>query len=842
MRIGLALSGGGLRATLYHLGVVRYMKEAGLLSSVSHITSVSGGSVLGAHLVLNWDRYNGSDEELNGACREIIDFVRLDVRNRIVRRYPFTLAFGSLQRLFRQRPSRRVTRTGLLEKQYQDFLFGDTCLHELPIKPELHVLCTNLSEGGLSSFSRSGLLFEERSKSGHTQMRRQRAGLATVPMAVAASSAFPGFFPPLELTADDIGATEGEFQTQYFTDGGVYDNLGVRMFRWLERQQEAKLRSEDFACVESAVRVWNEAAGSDCRTALHRIAQIYSGSQHDHSHTPTRSPVVKESQELLSGLEHLISETNLAKDPELRSLMELDRYGGNGHGDGSFHSNGNGSGHVDRIALLASNDRLARNRRMLSLAFREAAGQDFLSEPQVGFDAIIASDAGKKFQVTRPDRAGSFLRTAMRSSDILMDRVWQLEKEHFAKSTDYVFAPITRIVTPEEDGTAMHPEVQIQISKVRTDMDRFTDDESSGLVRHGYCVARQSIAARPGLQSYTHDGSPWDPTCEVENESSQTAKKEASRRGAQATDATKQARRLQHSSRRKYLGQFFSARDWVSYMYVPILFLLLGIAPFMLYRSWRHGAVASTLTAAMAETRDDYKTLLNLMEDGPVDAWSPMPFVEADHFDPLFAEQGLDIIADVRIIDLRQFEGTAHASDPSVYFYRSVSVRKVHQSDGATGLRLQSQWDMPQIVARCRNPGLHPELHRCAVPATDDSEKSYAWQLDLDFSSVPVGHTTNVIVEALLPAHDREISGHGLPWWEFEVDADPEVATSWLLLPEDWKESNAQLVRFQNETPESLEVVEPTHHASMLGDSILHWIVVHPKAGYTYTYRWNANK
>ena len=55
-RIGLALSGGGFRATLYHLGLVRFLRDAGLLSQVTHISSVSGGSVFAAHLVLNWDR------------------------------------------------------------------------------------------------------------------------------------------------------------------------------------------------------------------------------------------------------------------------------------------------------------------------------------------------------------------------------------------------------------------------------------------------------------------------------------------------------------------------------------------------------------------------------------------------------------------------------------------------------------------------------------------------------------------------------------------------------------------------------------------------------------------
>ena len=90
-KIGLALSGGGFRASLYHLGLVRFLRDAGILSQVSHITSVSGGSILAAHLVLNWDRYNGSANEFDAAASEFLSFVRLDVRNRIIRRFPLAL-------------------------------------------------------------------------------------------------------------------------------------------------------------------------------------------------------------------------------------------------------------------------------------------------------------------------------------------------------------------------------------------------------------------------------------------------------------------------------------------------------------------------------------------------------------------------------------------------------------------------------------------------------------------------------------------------------------------------------------------------------------------------------
>ena len=67
-RIGLALSGGGFRATLFHLGMIRFMREAAILPAVTHITSVSGGSILAAHLVLNSERYNGSLSEFDSVA------------------------------------------------------------------------------------------------------------------------------------------------------------------------------------------------------------------------------------------------------------------------------------------------------------------------------------------------------------------------------------------------------------------------------------------------------------------------------------------------------------------------------------------------------------------------------------------------------------------------------------------------------------------------------------------------------------------------------------------------------------------------------------------------------
>jgi len=47
-RLGLALSGGGFRASFYHIGVLAKMAELGMLKHVESISTVSGGSIVGA--------------------------------------------------------------------------------------------------------------------------------------------------------------------------------------------------------------------------------------------------------------------------------------------------------------------------------------------------------------------------------------------------------------------------------------------------------------------------------------------------------------------------------------------------------------------------------------------------------------------------------------------------------------------------------------------------------------------------------------------------------------------------------------------------------------------------
>jgi predicted acylesterase/phospholipase RssA len=101
------------------------------------------------------------------------------------------------------------------------------------------MLATNVSNGGLSVFSRDGVFIQQRTESGATEFERISGQMAGIARIVCAPSAFPDFFPPVPIRAADLGVREGQFPTEWFTDGGVYDNLGMRAFSWLKQQNVA---------------------------------------------------------------------------------------------------------------------------------------------------------------------------------------------------------------------------------------------------------------------------------------------------------------------------------------------------------------------------------------------------------------------------------------------------------------------------------------------------------------------------------------------------------------------------------------------------------------------------
>jgi predicted acylesterase/phospholipase RssA len=860
-RLGLALSGGGFRAVLYHLGLVRFLRDAGILPRVTHISSVSGGSIFGAHLVLNWDRYNGSPNEFDAAASELLSFVRLDVRNRIFRRFPLGIPLLGLRRLLGL-PYRKLTRTGLLESKYEKYLFGETSLFQLPQRPELHVLATNLNEGCLCSFNRNGLLVIHLQPGNGVRIERIHVGLATVPMAVTASSAFPGFFPPLELTGADVGASGGEFGRQAYTDGGVFDNLGVRLFRCLERPllAETPLSSDDFLDSQSVVEILCAAGKSGEETPLRRLGQIMvaacsrpdllsltnAGRAGGGGLTPIEGPGQVESEApLLSSRPELgkgdgaeavlpilwdvLRHYQLYREPLFAGLKPVDPDAA-----ALLHACRRG----DRV--LAACDQAWLNRHLLEAAFRQATGGPCFRRLNSALDCILVSDVGKRIEVRGHGRAGGVIRTALRSTDIIWDRVWQLETETFQDTPGFDFAPITDVVEPAEDPTALHPVIQRQAPNIRTDFDRFSNLEISSLVQHGYCVGRKACRAHPALfGAELPVGAPWDPIPRPHTMAPGPAVALPGHRpSVEPVAAAAEARTLQGSAVRRVWSTLFDHRDWTSYIYVPLLIPILVGMPFLAFRSHERSQQINHLVESLSQGSRDLEQMSQLLQ-GKLEPWVGAPAEEGRSFDETDLS-GFEILQDARLFDMRAWKPVQpEESDTGslVFCYRRLKVFKKPENAGNNVFRVDLLATSPRTAVRFPTQQLQPRLAMSRVEGSGPGQKEYHWRASYDFQHVPAGEFVDLIVEYHSPGRYLQ-RGANKTAMVFPIRANTAELTAWILMPEGRQYQSFRIVRYETAKPAKVEAVKVVTEYLAENFTIIAFKLLSLEAGYSYEVSW----
>ncbi|RXG85107.1 patatin-like phospholipase family protein [Bradyrhizobium zhanjiangense] len=234
-------SGGGLRATFFHLGVIRILRRLNLLHKVTHVISVSGGSIAATQLVRHWKLYTGTPDQFDAAQSDLLSLRDWDIRGNVLRRALLWWPIYFLSLRFPQYLSRlRVGRTELLNREY-DRYFGGLTLDGLRRSsegsPQFHLVSTNLVTGSICSFTKRHYVIAE-----DGQLKPYSAELTKVSMAVTASSAFPPVFPPIRFDESMTGGKSGAFRgySHFLTDGGVYDNTGYESAALLETDLKSK--------------------------------------------------------------------------------------------------------------------------------------------------------------------------------------------------------------------------------------------------------------------------------------------------------------------------------------------------------------------------------------------------------------------------------------------------------------------------------------------------------------------------------------------------------------------------------------------------------------------------
>ncbi|MHC8508692.1 MAG: patatin-like phospholipase family protein [Rhodospirillales bacterium] len=245
-KIGLCLSGGGMRAVAFHLGCLRAMHDLGILEKTSVLSTVSGGSIIGALWMAKdqtWDEFE----------KEVRQFLRGSLIKRSFKALFTTwegpkslacfvliatlsvalLVVRTIASLMGKKPPmapllRFSSRTTIVAKVMCDWLYKHRRMNQMdPNKPMCIINATDLRTGTLFYFTTAG--------SGSGRYGRTLYDDFQVGEAVMASAAYPFQAPAIDkMLSFERKEGKGDkarlvrYQSRVvLSDGGVYDNLGL---------------------------------------------------------------------------------------------------------------------------------------------------------------------------------------------------------------------------------------------------------------------------------------------------------------------------------------------------------------------------------------------------------------------------------------------------------------------------------------------------------------------------------------------------------------------------------------------------------------------------------------
>jgi predicted acylesterase/phospholipase RssA len=273
-KVGLALSGGGFRASLYHIGVLAKLAELDLLRHVEYLSCVSGGSIIGAHFYLEVRKLLEQTADAAITREDYIEIVRrietdffegvqTNIRTQIAAEWLTNLKLIFAPAYSRTQRAGELYERAIYSKVDDRHGARPRWLHELKVHPKgesaefspkdhnwrraakvpiLVLNATTLNTGHNWQFTATWMgeppADINSEVDANYRLRRMYYTDAPPPhdrmrlgYAVAASACVPGIFEPLTLV--DLyerlppGGDQKVRPVVRLVDGGVYDNQGV---------------------------------------------------------------------------------------------------------------------------------------------------------------------------------------------------------------------------------------------------------------------------------------------------------------------------------------------------------------------------------------------------------------------------------------------------------------------------------------------------------------------------------------------------------------------------------------------------------------------------------------
>ncbi len=245
LRIGIALSGGGYRAAVFHAGVLHALEKLGLKPSV--LSTVSGGSIIGAYYSIGGDPVAFKDAVAGNRFnlkRELLLF-----HNVVRLPFPGTVPVADVELFPWYEYSRRDAQAELLERT----LFDDDESWRKPVagQPTIVIATTDLTFGQQVGFTPNGavVVWLNHSSESFRDTAWAPAREMSLPERVAVSGGFPLAFPAADTrvkVTPSASTGRGE-RPLLLADGGIVDNSGFMMLQAVDQvSADDRMKSDVF--------------------------------------------------------------------------------------------------------------------------------------------------------------------------------------------------------------------------------------------------------------------------------------------------------------------------------------------------------------------------------------------------------------------------------------------------------------------------------------------------------------------------------------------------------------------------------------------------------------------
>ncbi len=273
-------------------------------------------------------------------------------------------------------------------------------------------------------------------------------------------------------------------------------------------------------------------------------------------------------------------------------------------------------------------------------------------------------------------------------------------------------------------------------------------------------------------------------------------------------------------------------RDWPSYIYLVLAFLLLFFLPLQVYQLYRKSQMQEDIIKSIARGDPDIHQILELGTSDPTANWVGEEFSEKP-LSPEVSYDGVEVLSHSRIYDLRRWHPDAESPDRRghVYVRDRITLKLLETYDGDGHITFRVPTRMENVEFRQPNSELRGVISRATESTEQTGQSRTILEFDYDLSRALPEEPVTIEVE-LIGSVPKTVRA------PFTTHTKTDLISVWMLFPANRPYRTYSLVSYPADKSSAPRLMTNRYAIDHPYGFLIGWSVVNPEEGRIYECRW----